>query len=245
MKKSQKNTYVLIHAAWLGAWQWEQVSYSLRKEGHTVIAPNLPGHGNDKTPPGKITMTDYVKTITDILDRQDEPVILVGHSFNGITISRVAEARPDKIASLVYLTAFLLPNGSSFLSAVSGVTNSKAVENFYISEDNTYALVREDEVQNAFAHDTPRAVFSQAKAFIVPEPLSPLCYELEITDEIFGRIPKFYIECTEDKAIPIEIQRAMYQDKVKKVYSIQASHTPNFSQPDKLANILLEIINEM
>lgn len=65
-------------------------------------------------------MERYVKTITDLLDTQKEPVILVGHSFNGITISRVVELRPEKVAKLVYLTAFLLPEGGSFFKAVSG-----------------------------------------------------------------------------------------------------------------------------
>jgi len=71
-----------------------------------------------------------------------------------------------------------------------------------------------------------------------------LSYELKITDENFGKIPKYYIECTEDRAIPIEVQRAMYKGKVKKSYTLNSSHTPNFSQPEKLANILLKIKND-
>ena len=80
---------------------------------------------------------------------------MVGHSFNGITISRVAELRPKKVSKLVYITAFLLPNGGSFFKAVQGVEGSKAAENFYLSEDQTYALVKEEEIQNVFAHDIP------------------------------------------------------------------------------------------
>lgn len=239
---AKKETYVLVHSAWLGAWQWENVASTLRKEGHTVITPDLPGHGNDKTPPAKITMDDYVNTLTSILDQQQEPVILVGHSFNGITISRTAELRSNKVKSLVYLSAFLLPNGGSFFNAVQGVSGSKAVENFYLSEDKTYALVKESEIQNAFAHDIPKASFEQAKPYIVPEPTAPLQYELEISEKNFGRIPKYYIECTQDKAIPIAVQRAMYTGKVQHVYTLNSSHTPNFSQPGKLADILLKII---
>ena len=206
-----------------------------------MIAPDLPGHGKDKRSPADITMDDYVNTLTDILDKQDNSVILVGHSFNGITVSRVAELRSDKVKRLVYLTAFLLPNGSSFMSAVQGVKGSTAVDNFYLSKDKTYAMVKEDEIQNSFAHDIPKEAFDQAKPNIVPEPTAPLMYTLEITDDNFGSIPKYYIECTLDRAIPIEVQRAMYKDKVKKVYSIESSHTPNFSKPIELANILLEI----
>ena len=111
-----KTTYVLVHSAWLGAWQWEQVALSLTQLGHTVITPDLPGHGSDPTPTENITMDDYVAVLTDILDNEEGPVVLVGHSFYGITISRVAELRPEKISSLVYLTAFLVPNGVFFLT---------------------------------------------------------------------------------------------------------------------------------
>ncbi len=242
--ETQKETYVLVHSAWLGGWQWENVAETLKEEGHTVLTPDLPGHGSDKTSPANITMDNYVKTLTGILDKQDRSVILVGHSFNGITVSRVAELRPNKVKKLVYVTAFLLPNGGSFFRAVQGVEGSKAVENFYLSEDKTYALVKEDEIQNAFAHDIPKEAFDSAKPYIVPEPAAPLMYELQITDENFGKVPKYYIECTEDRAIPIEIQRAMYKGNVEKSYSLNSSHTPNFSQPVNLANILLEVLKE-
>jgi len=237
----EKEIYILVHSAWLGAWQWTEVVKVLEENGKTVIVPDLPAHGNDKTPVSEITMDSYVNTIIDILDEQNQKVILVGHSFNGITISRVAELRSEKIKSLVYLTAFLLPNGGSFINAVAGVKESVAVENFYLSDDNSYALVKQDEIQNAFAHDIPKESFDKAKEYIVPQPAEPLGYQLEITDENYGSVPKYYIECTEDRAIPISIQRAMHKGKVDKVFTLNSSHTPNFSQPKNLANILLQI----
>lgn len=241
IEELKKETFVLVHSAWLGAWQWEGVANVLKEKGFNVITPDLPGHGSDKTSPAEITMEDYVKTITDILDNQEDPVVLLGHSFNGITVSRAAELRPEKVKSLVYLTAFLLPNGGSFLGAVQGVEGSKAVENFRVSDDKTFAYVVDEEIQNAFAHDIPAEAFEAAKPFIVAEPLAPLTYELEITDENFGSIKKYYIECTEDRAIPIEIQRAMYHDQVEEVFTLESSHTPNFSQAGNLAEILVNI----
>ena len=91
-----------MHSAWLGAWQWQQVAQTLETAGHTVITPDLAGHGSDKTPAGDITMETYVNQLLAILDNQQEKVVLVGHSFNGITMSRVAELRPKKIDRLVY-----------------------------------------------------------------------------------------------------------------------------------------------
>ena len=235
-------TYVLVHSAWLGAWQWQQVAKTLETAGHTVITPDLAGHGSDKTPVSDITMETYVNQLLAILDGQPEKVVLVGHSFNGITVSRVAELRPKKIDRLVYLTAFLLPNGASFYDAVKGVPDSKAVEHFFLSEDQTEAFVKVEEMQDTFAHDIPAEAFNQAIAYIVPEPAAPLGYKLEVTDAVFGKIPKYYIECTDDRAIPISAQRSTYEGKVEKVFTLNSSHTPNFSQPDKLAAILLEVI---
>tara|TARA_Y100000385_G_scaffold171567_1_gene177716 strand:- start:146 stop:394 length:249 start_codon:yes stop_codon:yes gene_type:complete len=80
---------------------------------------------------------------------------------------------------------------------------------------------------------------------MVPEPAAALQYELQITEENYGSIPEFYIECTEDRAIPIAVQRTIYQDNITKSYSIKSSHVPNFSQPEKVAPILLDIKNEL
>ena len=60
-KMNKKETYVLVHSAWLGGWQWENVAKTLKENGHIVLTPDLPGHGNDKTSPANITMNDYVK----------------------------------------------------------------------------------------------------------------------------------------------------------------------------------------
>ena len=239
---STKVPVILVHSAWLGAWQWEATMAHLNQEQLNPIAVDLPGHGQDSTPPNEITMDNYVDHLLDIIDHQSEKVVLVGHSFNGINISRVAELRPDKIKKLIYVTAFLVPNGTSFFSAVQGVENSKAVEHFYLSEDQSYALVTDEEMHNAFAHDIPLETFNAAKPNIVPEPSAPLGYALEITEENFGKLPKYYIECTEDKAIPIAVQRAMYKGKVKKHFSLASSHTPNFSKPDSLAYYINKII---
>ncbi len=243
-KEIVKTPVILVHSAWLGAWQWESVVANLDAKTLSISTPDLAGHGGDSTPANEITMDNYVNALVDLIDQHSEPVVLVGHSFNGITISRVAELRPKKIKKLIYLTAFLVPNGTSFFSAVQGVQGSKAVENFYLSEDKSVALVKESEMHTAFAHDIPLENFNAAKAHIVAEPAAPLSYALEVSEENFGSVPKYYIECTEDKAIPIDVQRAMYSGKVKKHYSLASSHTPNFSQPEALAKIITEIIAE-
>jgi pimeloyl-ACP methyl ester carboxylesterase len=234
--------FVLIHSAWLGGWAWEPVASILGNHGAAVYAPDLPGHGQDPTPAAQVTMAGYVTAVTDILDAQQTPVVLVGHSLGGIVISQAAELRPDKVRAQVYLCAFLLPNGASFLSATDGVEGSMVLDNLVFAEDGHSVTIREDLVHQAFAHDVPLEAFEQVQHLIVPQPTAPLAAPLAITDERWGSIPRYYIECTADRAIPLAVQRAMYTGiPVEHVFSVATSHAPNFSAPDEVAEYLLAV----
>ncbi len=240
--KPAPSTFVFVHSAFLGGWAWEPVTSILEKQGHKVIAPDMPAHGKDKTPPSEVTLESYVKTVTDILDAQLEPAILVGHSLGGIIISQAAENRPDKVKSLVYLCAFLLPNGGSMNKATEGVTGSMVLDNLVMAEDQTSVTIKEEVMHEAFAHDVPVEAFAQARPMIVPEPTAPMGGTISVTEEKWGRIPRYYIECTADKAIPPDVQRAMYTAiPVKKVFSLNTSHAPNFSAPEELTGYLLAV----
>ena len=106
-------TFILIHGSWHSAWNWHKVVPILEKAGHRAIAIDLPGMGRDKTPIQDVTMKTTVEKICALIDSVPGKVILVGHSKNGIMISQAAEYRPDKIEKLVYLAAYLIPNGKT------------------------------------------------------------------------------------------------------------------------------------
>jgi pimeloyl-ACP methyl ester carboxylesterase len=106
-------TFVLVHGSWHGAWCWHRVVPELEALGHRVLAPDLPGHGDDATAPAQLTLKAYAECVATVICSATEPVVLVGHSFAGIVISQVAELVPERISRLVYLTAFLPANGQS------------------------------------------------------------------------------------------------------------------------------------
>ena len=85
------STYVLVHGAWHGAWCWYKLTPLLQKLGHTVLTPDLPSHGIDKTPTAAITLKDYSLRVCEVLDSCPEPVILVGHSMGGVVITEAAQ----------------------------------------------------------------------------------------------------------------------------------------------------------
>lgn len=108
-----KKTFILIHGSWHSSWNWHRVLPILEKMGHQVFAIDLLGMGRDKTPINTVKLEDNVLKICDLIDKIEGKVILVGHSKNGIMISQAAEYRPQKIEKLIYLAAYLIPNGKT------------------------------------------------------------------------------------------------------------------------------------
>ena len=104
-------TFVLVHGAWHGAWCWELLTPLLEGQGHRVIAPDLPGMGDDRTPLDQVSIESWARFVADIVGAQPEPVILVGHSRAGIVISRAVELAPANLLGLVYLAAFMVRDG--------------------------------------------------------------------------------------------------------------------------------------
>ncbi|MBA2524409.1 MAG: hypothetical protein H0V18_01305 [Pyrinomonadaceae bacterium] len=94
-------------------------------------------------------------------------------------------------------------------------------------------------MREAFAHDVPAEAFARVRPLIVPEPTTPLRETISVSEEKWGQIPRYYVECTADNAIPSDVQRAMYTAiPVKQVFSLKTSHAPNFSAPKELAGYL-------
>ena len=91
--------FVLIHGAWHGGWAWEGVIRSLTEAGHTAEAPTLPGHSPDDDR-SRITFESYVQKITEVLWRQTNPVVLVGHSSAGFLLQSAAPMVRRKIERL-------------------------------------------------------------------------------------------------------------------------------------------------
>lgn len=102
--------FVLLHGAWHGGWCWDGVIDEIVKAGHTAEAPTMPGH-NPADDRSKIRFEDYVDKICSVLKKQTAPVVLVGHSSAGYLIQTAAPKVPGKLMQLIFLNAFILPDG--------------------------------------------------------------------------------------------------------------------------------------
>ena len=117
-------TFVLVHGACHGGWCWEKVVPLLQAHGHTAHAPDLPGLGKDTMPPANVTLADNVEKISRLLDKMEEPVVLVGHALGGVTIGQTAEARRRKIKALVYVCGLMPPSGKASRETFSTLSAS-------------------------------------------------------------------------------------------------------------------------
>ncbi len=111
---------VLVHGAWHGAWCWRKLVPLLIAQGLEVYTPTQTGVGEKADLLSKdISLETFIQDITDFLTAHDlHNVVLVGHSFAGISISGVADRMPERISQLVYLDALLLQNGQSVFDII-------------------------------------------------------------------------------------------------------------------------------
>jgi pimeloyl-ACP methyl ester carboxylesterase len=111
-------TFVLVHGSWAGGVVWREVARRLRKAGHDVYAPTLTGIGERKHLLNReINLDTHIQDVIGVIDDEDlADIVLVGHSYGGMVISGVADRVPEKVASLVYLDAFVPEDGQSNFS---------------------------------------------------------------------------------------------------------------------------------
>jgi pimeloyl-ACP methyl ester carboxylesterase len=231
-------TFLLVHGACTGGWCWEKVVPLLEANGHKVCAPDMPGLGKDHTPPANVTLADNVEKVSRLLDKMEEQVVLVGHSLGGITISAVAEARRRKLKALVYVCALLPTSGKCGKDMTSLEPDTMFRLSRQVSPDGlTYTFAR-DKLPAMFYADVSPEDRYKAMERLRPQPLSISTTPVTLTEDRFGSVPRWYIECTHDNAVRIKLQRLMVKMTPCQVISMECGHSPFFSNPEELAEHL-------
>ncbi len=232
--------FVLVHGAWHGAWCWYKVVAELERRGHTATAVDLPGHGVDRTPIEHVSLDAYAEKVGRALAQSDEPAVLVGHSLGGLVISEAAERYVDCVQRLVYLCAFLeKPNdvpGESREAMKGSLVPSAMVP----SETGLTTTVAKEKIREVFYADCSDEDIALAGMCVVPQRMDLILESPAHTQERWGRLPRSYLLCSEDRAITLAAQQRMV-DRVgcDHVVTLEASHSPFFSQPGQLVDALL------
>ena len=239
-KTKKAGTIVLVHGAWADASAWNTVTPLLQAKGYEVIAVNLPGHGKDTTPFTSITMQSYVDAVKAAIGTKNN-VLLVGHSMAGLIISEVAEAIPSQIKELVYLVAVLPQNGVSLLQLSQQDADSHTGKYIKVDEATASIGLAKEGLIDVFAADASKEIQDYLLANVKADPLIPFTNPVTITAANFGSVKRAYIHTINDNAISYAAQQAMVKSVgVNKEYALKSSHTPFFSMPKELADIILK-----
>lgn len=233
-------TFVLVHGAWHASWCWERLSPLLETQGHRVVAPDLPGMGSSPGPEDGISLSGWGRHVAAVCGSQAEPVVLVGHSRGGLVISQAAEYQPDAIARSVYLAAFLAPHGGSLWGCLQRLPRpADRAPDLEVAEDGRTSTLRPEAVASSFYNTTSAEWQARAATLVEPEPMASFTDTLVLSDARFGRVPRTYIECTEDRAVPLDLQRLMQADlPCDRVHTLECDHSPFYSCPQTLAALL-------
>lgn len=237
------DTFVLVHGAFQSAQAWESVADGLTSQGHTVVAVDLPGRGATGEDAQAVTLPDYITTVGDAVAAAGEPVILVGHSFGGITISGVAEQMPDSIKRLVYVAAYVPQSGESMQAlAEMDTDNGFTAKSFVLAEDYSYATILETDQFRLFASDASDAQQAALSSTMLAEPLGPIATPIEVSDGAFGTVEKAFITTLQDATISPQMQQMMIaRAGISSVSEIDSGHLPYLTQPDALIAALIAL----
>lgn len=227
---------LLIHGSCHGAWCWEDLIPALARLGITATAIDLPGRDGSPT-----MLDDYARAI---LAAAQPGTVLVGHSAGGYAITAAAELDPDRFAGLVYLCAYLPTEGQSLADMRRAGPSQPLLPAIRRAADGVSFTVDPDLAPAVFYHDCPPEIAARATARLCPQPVTP--QETPLWPKAAMSLPRHYIVCKEDRAIPPDYQaqmaRALPPDAVT---ALQAGHSPFLSMPDQLATRLAEILQNI
>jgi pimeloyl-ACP methyl ester carboxylesterase len=243
--------FVLIHGAWHGGWCFDPVTALLCERGHKVVAPDLPGMGGDAETLRSVTVQGWAEFTADIchdLRRElgGEPLVLAGHSRGGVVLSATGEHDPSAADGLAYITALMIENGKAgndMSGVVIGSDPTEFREGFgTIVADGAGWNINKELAGPALSHLSHPDLVARQVERLVTEPTAGLAAVLYLSDTRWGSIPRWYIECDEDRTVPIEGQRrlqALFPGT--RAITLHADHSPFYSAPQALADALCDI----
>jgi pimeloyl-ACP methyl ester carboxylesterase len=214
---------VLVHGGFVDGSGWQQVYGLLRKEGYNVSVVQNP----------TLSLEGDAAATRLIIDAQDGPVILVGHSYGGAVITE-AGTHPN-VAALVYIAAFAPDKGESVNTLIADPPPGAPVPPILPPREGFLFLDRE-KFHASFAGDVSADLAAFMADSQVPWGVNALGGA--VTEPAWRVKPSWYLLTTEDRMIPPPAQRAMSERAGSTVVEVAASHSVYVSQPQAVAALI-------
>lgn len=214
---------VLVHGAFADGSGWKGVYELLRAGGYEVsVVQNQ-----------TLSLEGDVKTTNQVLDRQDGPTILVGHSYGGAVITQAG--MHESVVGLVYIAAYA-PDRDESVGTLIAAAPSDVPQPPILPPQDGFLLLDREKFAHAFAADVPaREAAFMADAQV---PLGVDAVGGTISDPAWRSKPSWYLITTEDRMIPPQQQRAMAERVGARTTGVPGNHAIYVSQPSAVAELI-------
>jgi pimeloyl-ACP methyl ester carboxylesterase len=224
MTNDSKPSIVLIHGAWADGSSWSSVIENLQADGYNVTAPQFP----------LTALADDVKRLRHVLDLQDGPTVVAGHSYGGQVMTALGAEAPN-VVGLVYIAAFGIDEGESLGGLLSQGPPTPALEHQFVDGDG-YVWLTEDDFVNDFASGVDPV---KAKAmYATQQPLSGSAFGDEMGVPAWKSLPSWYMVAENDQAIPADVERMFAERMGATTIEVPAGHLAMVSHPAEVADLI-------
>jgi pimeloyl-ACP methyl ester carboxylesterase len=215
---------VLVHGLFADGSSWTEVIARLQAAGINATSVQNP----------LTTLPEAVASAERVLDRQDGPTVLVGHSFSGMIVSE-AGVHP-KVSALVYVAARAPDAGEDYTALAKTYPTPPASAGIVFDGDE--GRLSEEAFLRDFAGDLPEA---KAKVlYAVQEPFHKALLTGKTTHAAWRSKPSFYAVSTEDRTINPDLERFMAKRMGAKTIEVKSSHLSLISHPEEITQLILE-----
>jgi pimeloyl-ACP methyl ester carboxylesterase len=230
-------TFVLVHGAWGGGWQWRRLADRLRSRGHSVFTPTLTGLGErvHQLHPG-VDLSLHIADVLGVIKYESlGNIVLVGHSYGGFVASGVAEVIPGKIRSLVFLDAFVPRNAEALVEIVQPAVQ-EVIRSAQARGDSTVP------VRDAAAFRMNEKDRAWADSLANPQPIGTFLEKITLSGVRDRVARKTYIRAVGYPNVSFdEFYARAKAEPSWRTYEVNCGHHIMIDEPDRLTEILLEV----
>jgi pimeloyl-ACP methyl ester carboxylesterase len=221
---SDRPNIVLVHGAWADGSSWSGVIERLQTQGFAVRAPQFP----------LTSLADDVARLRQVLEFQDGPTIVVGHSYGGQIMTALGDEAPN-VVGLVYIAAFGLDEGESLGALLSQGPPAPAIAHLF-TDSRGFGWLSEDDFVNHFAADVD-PIWARVM-YAAQQPLASSAFTDVMGTPAWKSQPSWYLVAQNDEAIPPDAERQFAQRMGATTIEIPSSHVAMVSHPDEVADLV-------
>ncbi|MEV7284898.1 alpha/beta hydrolase [Streptomyces sp. NPDC093252] len=214
---------VLVHGGFVDGSGWQGVHRILTRDGFNVSIVQNPTE----------SLAGDVKATHQVIEAQDGPVVLVGHSYGGVVATEAG--RHDRVAALVYIAAFAPDKGESVSSLIADPPPGAPVPPI-LPPQNGYLFLDREKFAESFAADLDAEDAKFLADSQVPWGLEAL--NGAVTEASWATKPSWYLVASDDRMIPPPAQRIMAERAGATVTEVPGSHAVYVSRPEAVAEII-------